>query len=310
MKLSVVIVTKNRKAALLRCVESVHEAFVADSELIVVDDHSDDGTERLRASDLGFPACAIFHSPAPLMMVRARNEGARRARGKCVLFIDDDNVVDPRMIELLVAAADAHPEYGILGPSMHYLDDGSKYMDYQRISLTTGKTFGRIDSSNRALCDSDGIPNVFLVRSEVFEQCGYFDEDLVQTFTEPDFAFTARRTGWRCAIVPAAKTFHDVHRADRLTPRSQGGMFVQKAYCLMRNRCVIVGRYGRWYQKAAFTFLFSWLWPLVYSATMLRHGRLDLIRLYWAGWRDGVRFLLTGRLVNSLPRLLAKAERG
>jgi len=304
MKLSVVVVTKNRKDMLLRCVESVRRSTFDDFELLIIDDNSRDGTESLGEEDFGVGCCQVFHSADPLMMVKARNEGVRRAQGEYILLIDDDNVVDPDMIQILVAAADANPEYGILGPSMHYLDDLSKYMDYQQINLTTGKTSGRFDVLGRDLCDSDGIPNVFMVKRRTFEECGYFDEGLIQTFTEPDFALAARGKGWRCAIIPAARTFHDVHRGDRLAPRSQGGMFVQKAYCLMRNRCVLVGRYGRWYQKTIFTVLFSWFWPLAYSCTMLRHGRFDLIRLYWNGWWDGMRFLLTGRLVNSLPRLL------
>lgn len=308
MRVSIVITTKNRRAALLACVESLRRSTFADYELIVIDDCSTDGTESLSAADFGVTPCQVFHAPEPLMMVKARNEGARRSRGEYVLFVDDDNVVDPHMLERLVAAADARPEYGIVGPSMWYLAERVKYMDYQRISLATGKTRGVVDESDREVCDSDGIPNVFMIRRAVFEACGYFDEALVQTYTEPDFALNARRHGFRCGIVKAAVTWHDVTMQSFLTPRSLGGTFAQKAYCLMRNRSVLVARYGQRWQKAVYAACFAWFWPLVYSVLVLRFRRWDLVRLYWAGYTDGMRYLLTRRLRNRLPGLLPREQ--
>ena len=243
------------------------------------------------------------------MMVRARNEGAKLARGDYVLFVDDDNIVDASMMSVLVDAADRYASHGILGPTMYYAGSREKYMDYQLLSMWTGRTHGIVDSSESALCESDGIPNVFLVKQSVFRGCGYFDEAMIQTFTEPDFALAARKRGFRCGIVKRAKTFHDVSMADSLTPRALGGQFSQKAYCLMRNRSVLVARYGVWYQKTVYVVCFSWLWPLIYSILVAKERRWDLVRMYGYGFRDGLIYLFTGRLVNSLP-LLMRAEKG
>lgn len=300
MKLSIVITTRNRRADLLRCVDSIRRSnFDYDFELIVVDDKSNDGTEKLIPSDFNLPNTRIIHNNNQQMMVRSRNIGIKESKGKYILFVDDDNILDIDMVRSLTGFADKSDNYGIVGPSMYYLDTEEKYLDFQKINMLTGKTSGRVDNIEREFCDSDGIPNVFLVKSEVFDECGYFDEDLIQTFTEPDFAFSARKHGYGCVILKSAKTFHNVSRSDSFKSRSLGGQFSQKAYCLMRNRTIIVSRYGKWYEKIIYLLFFSWLWPLIYSSLVLGEGRFDLIKLYWRGFFDGVKYFFTGKVARN-----------
>jgi GT2 family glycosyltransferase len=305
-KVSVVVTTYNRYSDLKRCLESVFKSDFEDFNLLVVDDASTDETaaltpESLRALfgvDPAFPVMVI-HNQENFRMVRSRNTGAKSAAGEYVLFIDDDNIIDPRMISVLVEFADANPGCGVLGPSMHYWSNKKKYLDYQKIDFFTGKTNGYIDDTSATVCDSDGVPNVFMIRSEVFGKAGYFDETLIQTFSEPDFSFNVDRHGYRSVIVKAAVTYHDIPY--EFSPRTLGGEFKFKAYCTIRNRALIVARYGRWYHKLTYGLFFSWAWAFIYSALVFRYRRFDLIRLYWSGWCDGLRYLLTGRLVNSLP---------
>jgi len=306
MDLSIVITTKDRIEYLRDCVASILKAKLDHVlwELIVVDDRSTDGTEKLEITEWEGVKGKVFHNPEPQMMVKSRNIGARAASGELIMFIDDDNIVAEDMFAVLLKFVGANTEYGIIGPSMYYADSGKKYLDFQRINLITGKTTGVIDNGDGGVCESDGIPNAFLIQRGVFEKCGYFDEALIQTFTEPDFAFNARNHGYQCGIVKAAKIFHSVSKDDNYSPRALGGKFSQKAYCLMRNRTVFVSRYGNRTQVWAYLLFFSWVWPLIYSVLMLRSLRVDLIKLYWWGWIDGVRYLLTGRLHNSLPVLL------
>jgi GT2 family glycosyltransferase len=142
-----------------------------------------------------------------------------------------------------------------------------------------------------------------MIRREVFERCGYFREDLIQTYTEPHFALHAAGFGFKCAMVPAARTYHHTEPdVGPFTSRGLGATFDQRAYCLLRNRTILVAEFGRCYHKLLYAPMFSLLWPSVYSLFALRLGRRDLVRLYWMGWLDGILYLLTGHLRNSLPR--------
>jgi len=304
MELSIIITTLNRKSDLINCINSIKQSNfkgVLSWELIVVDDCSNDGTELLTPKDLQLDNCKIIHNKKQQMMVKARNIGAKNADGKYLLYIDDDNVIEPDMISILVNFANTHSEYGIIGPSL-YDNNAKKYLDYQRVNFFTGRTHGYIeDNETNEICDSDGVPNVFFIRQEVFKKCGYFDESIIQTYTEPDLAFTAKKFGYKCGLVKKAKTYHNLDLTE-FTSRNLGGYFSQKAYCLMRNRTVMVVRYGKWYQKLIYILVFAWIWPLIYSVLVLRENRWDLVKLYWLGYLDGVRYFLTGKLKNSLKK--------
>jgi len=295
------------------CIKSVRNSTHKAVELVIVDDNSSDGTEKttpavIRRKTGYFGKIRVIHNrDGQKMMVKSRNQGARAAKGDLVLFIDDDNEIDRDMIKLLANFASKHPEYGILGPSMYYGND-RLYMHHQRINLFTGWTQGVMEKDGREYYDTDGVPNVFMIRKEVFKKAGYFDETLVQTFTEPDFSYNALKYGFKSCMLRSAKTIHKVYFREIVMPRGLGGKFEQKAYCLMRNRALIISRYGKWYHKAVYSVFFSWFWPLLYSFLMLRYLRFDLIRIYWTGFADGMIYLLTGRLNNRIKELLKMTD--
>ena len=298
MDLSIVITTRNRKKDLFECINSIKKSDFKgiEYELIIVDDASDDGTEKITDEDIGLSNVKIIHNEKQQMMVRSRNIGAKNSVGEYVLFIDDDNIVDKDMIFNLVSFAKNNPEFGMIGPSMYYFESKEKYMDYQKISLLTGKTSYFIGNEEKDYFESDGIPNVFMITREAFEKCGYFDERLIQTYTEPDFAQMIARKGFKCCIVPKAKTYHKIKKEDDLKPISMGGKFKQKAYCLMRNRTVYISRYGKPLEKIIYIICFSWVWPVAYSFFALKNGRFDLVRLYFKGFYDGIKYFFTGKL--------------
>src|SRR5882757_880842 len=97
-EVSFIICTRNRVAVLEACIKSVqaacraHAGFAA--ELVVVDNGSTDRTaERLASiaemSDIAFTP--VFE-PRP-GLAAARNAGLRRARGRVLVFVDDDCAV-------------------------------------------------------------------------------------------------------------------------------------------------------------------------------------------------------------------------
>ncbi len=311
---SIVIITFNRYSYLMDCLDSVCKSDYKNIEIIIVDDNSNDGTKGLNGDKIkeifSIPGTAVIviHNSVNLKLAESRNMAAKTARGKYVIFIDDDNIFGPDMIGTLAGFADTHPEFGIIGPSMYYSDGGKLYMNYQKINLFTGRTRGiKNEGSKREYFETDGVPNVFLVKKEVFNKAGYFDTKLMLTFIEPDLAFNAAKYGYKSCMLKKIKTFHRINELDNFTPRGmsgQGSHHAQNAYCLIRNRMVIVARYGNKLQKPVYFLFFSWLWPLLYSIIMLKFKRIYLIKLYWAGYKDGIRYFLTGELKNSATELI------
>lgn len=90
MRLSVVIATRDRAAALERALDSLAAQTAAgEFEVVVVDNGSADRTpEVARAASARLPLMALSE-PAPNRGA-ARNRGIAAARGELVLFVDDD----------------------------------------------------------------------------------------------------------------------------------------------------------------------------------------------------------------------------
>jgi GT2 family glycosyltransferase len=118
LRVSVVIPTHNRKAALLNCLDALGRQSVLpqEFEVVVVDDGSTDGTgEAIEARRDPFRLRYLRQEPAG--PGAARNLGIEHAAGELVLLIGDDIYADERLIEehLLAHAARPDPGTAILG---------------------------------------------------------------------------------------------------------------------------------------------------------------------------------------------------
>ena len=88
--ISVVIPCYNRVDVILPCIQSVLSQSYGDIEIIVADDGSTDGTEKLfdQLTDARIRYCRYTPNHGAC---RARNFGAQRARGEYIAFQDSDD---------------------------------------------------------------------------------------------------------------------------------------------------------------------------------------------------------------------------
>jgi glycosyltransferase involved in cell wall biosynthesis len=295
--LSIIITSRNRYSDLLLCLQSIFNSNLGDLnyELIIIDDCSTDETRLLSSDFFNHKNIHIYHNSTQLMMVQSRNLGASLSSGSFLLYIDDDNEVHQDMIINLYKFMLINKDFGIVGPQMAYYDTKDIYMNFQSINLATGKTKSGIIHNEKGYNICDGIPNVFMIRRSIFQDINFFDPLIVQTYTEPDLSYKARLKGSESCILDSALTFHKI--PSRFSSAILGGnAFTQKAYFLIRNRIVIVCRYGSFFEIYIFLIFFSWFWPFVYSLLVFRELRFDLVRLYWLGFYDGITYLFTKNL--------------
>lgn len=111
---TVVICTRDRPDQLAACLDALAHQTFANFEIIVVDNGSRESVgEICRAHGV-----TCIHEPEP-GLTRARNRGAREARGEVVAYIDDDAVAEPAWLDALarefadprVAAVAGHTRY-------------------------------------------------------------------------------------------------------------------------------------------------------------------------------------------------------
>jgi glycosyltransferase involved in cell wall biosynthesis len=103
VSLSAVVPTRDRPAALARCLAALRAQSIGDLDLVVVDDGSRD---RGPVSDVAAAAGARLVRSPGRGPAAARNLGARACRGEVILFTDDDCEPRPDWAALLAGALD------------------------------------------------------------------------------------------------------------------------------------------------------------------------------------------------------------
>jgi GT2 family glycosyltransferase len=117
MRVSVVIPSYNRRASLERLLESLASQTLAASEfeVLVVDDGSTDGTpDMLHALRTRFQLTVLHQSNAG--PGAARNRGVRAACADLIVFLDDDTVPVPGLLQRHLDLHERHPNAVVIGP--------------------------------------------------------------------------------------------------------------------------------------------------------------------------------------------------
>lgn len=141
-KVSVIIPTYNRCEQLCRCVNSLLLSTYKNIEIIVVNNNSSDNTKQaISVLNKKYSNIIFVDLNRNLMTAGGRNEGIKYASGNYLLFVDNDNVVDPSMIEELVKEMDNNPRIGLIGPIMfYYKAQDTIYFCGNKINFITSKT--------------------------------------------------------------------------------------------------------------------------------------------------------------------------
>ena len=119
-KVSVVILNWNRKAFLLSCIESIQEMDYPCFEIIVVDNHSTDGSvEAVRNQ---FTTVTLIENDRNYGAIGGKNIGLTRALESPVDYIymvDNDMINDRQTLSRLVDVLDLHEDVGLVAPVMY-----------------------------------------------------------------------------------------------------------------------------------------------------------------------------------------------
>jgi glycosyltransferase involved in cell wall biosynthesis len=106
VKISVIIPVYNTEQYLERCLDSVIGRTPDGIEILVVNDGSTDGSERIIESFVErYPDLIRYFSKENGGLSSARNHGMRYASGEYLAFVDSDDCVERDMFETLYAAA-------------------------------------------------------------------------------------------------------------------------------------------------------------------------------------------------------------
>jgi glycosyltransferase involved in cell wall biosynthesis len=208
VRISVIIPSLNESVLLQRTVEQFAATLPAESEIIVVDNGSTDGSADflIGREENGI---TLIQSPTPLGVAGARNRGLAAARGEVVVFADAHIDLPPHWWQPIVATLN-RPGVGVVGPGMGV-------MGKPQLNVACGQRIAgpnlRVEWLPWTQPEPYPVPTLgggfMAMRYDTLQQLGAFDEGMPQWGSE-DLELCLRYwlLGYEVWMVPAVTILH------------------------------------------------------------------------------------------------------
>jgi len=291
-KVTVIVLNWNGLDDTLACLDSLARLDYGNLRALVVDNGS--RVSPRAAVEKAHAWVEVVENPRNLGYAEGNNVGMRialEAGAEFVWVLNNDTVVEPDCLDVLVATALVHPRAGTVGGKvLRAGDPDTLWMAWGRVTWL--QSLIELEGKNRR---DDGrydlerqvpwIPGCsILFRAEALREVGLFDADYFAYHEDVEWATRAAAAGWQSWYNGHARIFHAVHG-------SSGGEQTYvgfRKYLSARNSVLYARRYGRAYQQALMWVAIAVTLPFQFLRRALR-GEQRGIYLKVRGWRDALR---------------------
>jgi GT2 family glycosyltransferase len=250
-----VILNSNRREDTLACLSSLRSSTYGRLKVVLLDNHSDDGS--LSAVQSQFPEVECLQLDRNEGYAGNNNVGIQVALDRhadWVWVLNEDVVVAPDALLHLIAAADARERIGVLGPTVYHHDEPDIIQSAGGI-LDAGWGTSHRGHNER---DAGQYPRpetvdwisgcALLARATALHEVGLLDARFFYYWEETEWCLRARGAGWASVHVPAAKIWHKGVRRDYAPSPSV-------TYYSTRNRLLMMAKHhaplGAWRETGA-----------------------------------------------------------
>ena len=211
MKVTIVIPNYNGKHFMQPCLQSLEHQSCSDFEIIVVDNHSSDGS--LEYMNENYPEIRIIALDENYGFSRAVNEGIKAAHTPYVILLNNDTTVDERYVESMVKAIERSPRIFSVSSKMiqmyhpELIDSAGDLYTLVRwgVCRGTGRSIANYNKADRIFTACAGAA---IYRKSVFEKIGYFDESHFAYLEDIDIGYRAKIYGYINMYCPDALVYH------------------------------------------------------------------------------------------------------
>jgi len=237
MKITIQIVNFRSREYLPACLFSVRENLPNEvaSEILVINNDpeplDDDFSESVleNGENIGFG--------------RAHNLGCEKASGEYMLFLNPDTRILPGALAAMFELFAEDEKLGVVGPML--LDSTGNIQPEcfggrkTPVSTIREKFFLRRKSRfprEGELLEVDWVSGgALMVRRNVFEQAGKFDENYFMYFEDVDLCLQVKKLGYKIAVNPLAKIFHEGGKSFESEREKKKLYYASQDYYLRKN---------------------------------------------------------------------------
>jgi O-antigen biosynthesis protein len=251
--LSIIIVNYNVRDFLHHALVSLQKAMKGiRGEIIVVDNASDDGSnEMLRRR---FPGVQLIASKSNLGFAKANNLGLKRARGKYLLLINPDTLVQEDTLRVMLKFFEESPDVGLAGCKI-LNPDGTFQLACRRsfprpwaaftkmVGLSAlfpgSRLFGSYNLSYLSPDETyeiDAVSGSFMMlRRACYEQVGGLDEDFFMYGEDLDWCYRIQQAGWKNYYVHSTQIIHYKGESTKRSNLDEIRMFYQAMHLFVQK---------------------------------------------------------------------------
>jgi GT2 family glycosyltransferase len=214
--LFVIIPNYNLAPDTLACVDSVLAAGERLAvTVVVVDNGSDDESVVALARTFGnrITQLSLATNRGFAAAVNAGIHHALACSAAAVLILNNDTVVDSAMLAALNKAAETHSGAGILAPAIYHFGQPGRIWrlgDRQPWWLPIPYKISDRELTQPAIPVDYVTGCAMLMRSEVIQAIGLFDEQFFMYYEDADFCRRATERGVHILCIPSARMWHKV----------------------------------------------------------------------------------------------------
>ena len=226
MDLSIIIVNYNVKEFILNLLHSIKKAsFNISSEIIVIDNASDDGS--VDAIKEKFPSVKLIENKKNIGFGAANNKGLELAQGDYILFINPDCIVSEDTFDKMISFFENNKDCGLAGCKI-LNSDGTLQLACRRSFPGPWTSFTKVTGLSNIFPKSriftrynltyldenqsyevDAVSGSFMmIRKEVYNKVGGFDEQFFMYGEDLDLCYRVQKADYEVYYVHDTQIIH------------------------------------------------------------------------------------------------------
>ena len=216
---TIVVVPRERFSYSRQSLESIYQNTELPFKLVYVDGNSPKSVKEYLSAQAEQKGFELIRTDYYLYPNQARNLGLAKVNTKYVVFADNDIVVQPGWLKALVDCVESDRQAAVVGPLMcqhepihaeiHCAGGESRIVvdvkgrrrmreKMYKQGQATEKMRSQMQRCETELCEF----HCMLVQTSIFEELGYFDEQMLNTKEHIDFCMGVMEAGYKVYFEP------------------------------------------------------------------------------------------------------------
>jgi len=300
-RVSIIILNWNGLEDTIECLESLKKINYPNYEVILVDNGSKGNDAQVLEEKFG-DYIHLIRNDKNYGYTGGNNIGmryvVRDSASEYLLILNNDTIVAPDFLAQMIKVAKSESSIGIVGPKVYYYHFPNRIQSAGgKVNMRTGQAslIGVKEIDVGQYNRQQEVDYVFgcclLIKKEVIQKVGLFDESYFCYWDETDYCFRAREAGYKVVRIPEAKIWHKASIKLKVWDKTPTGNKASglSYYYMARNNFKFMRKYAvKWQYRSFLLYFFGYQFWFMTAVCLLYHRDLRRLLGFYRGVKDGL----------------------